>query len=228
MGKTSATIVFALVLASGGLAAAAPAGKRPAPCAAAANNALRLGLIDAGDVDEFVAACTGDRWDARLIACFRGAKKKQAARKCEQAANALRRAAVPPSREEATTNVRSLWTGVCDYAAAHGGALPGADATAPAPGSCCQNADHRCAPAAAAWAAEPWTALRFDVKTPHRCWYTYDVAPVAEVEGVDVCVRAECDADCDGKVALFEMCGRKAADGTVQGQGAMYRKDADE
>jgi len=81
------------------------------------------------------------------------------------------------------------------------GKLPASAPMTPAPGSCCQGGEKRCAPSAEAWSNPAWQAIGFSMPDPH--YYSYEL----EVTGAGFTAKAVGDLDCDGELSTYTLTG---------------------
>ena len=73
---------------------------------------------------------------------------------------------------------------------------------------CCAAADHKCVVDMAAWSAEPWKTLDFQIDEPGRYRYSYESA-----DGKTFTATAVGDLDCGGKPETFTLTGSLDAAG---------------
>ncbi|MEZ4398837.1 MAG: hypothetical protein R3B06_02370 [Kofleriaceae bacterium] len=88
-------------------------------------------------------------------------------------------------------------------------ALPSVAAPLTPTPPCCDGPRHQCPVDRAAWSAEPWASLGFELSDPHRFRYSFQPTPTGFV------ATAVGDLDCDGQAVTFTLTGT-IVDGAVQ------------
>lgn len=136
---------------------------------------------------------------------------------------------------EATINLRRLHDGARAYYMEQGvgrasfvelggqfPATPDPDIV-PQKGSCCDQPGWKCSPDPNLWTGETWQVLNFAVTDPHYFSYKYENESVGTA--LEFKVAAYGDLDCDNTYSTFEMKGEVAADGSVNGKVAVWKKN---
>jgi hypothetical protein len=121
---------------------------------------------------------------------------------------------------EAVVHLKQMYDGARSFYEGGSGTPPrfpkSAPAIAPPLGSCCRQGG-KCQPDPTLWTDATWQELKFSVDDPS--YYSYGYASDSKT----FTATAFGDLDCDGVYSTFEMVGSIAADGTVTGQGGMFR-----
>jgi prepilin-type N-terminal cleavage/methylation domain-containing protein len=92
---------------------------------------------------------------------------------------------------------------------------------APALGTCCLAAGHKCAPNPLLWNDAGWEALKFSMDDPY--YYSYAFKSAGVDQNASFAATAYGDLDCDSTYSTFEMVGSVQVDNTIAGQGGFFK-----
>ncbi len=101
-----------------------------------------------------------------------------------------------------------------------------ADSACVGAGGCLPGNGQKFVAPAGTWAAEPWNSLKFELHDPQ--YYAYQFTESGTGTGARFSAAAYGNLDGDAVYSTFEMQATVGSDGSVQGQGAMFKAQPQE